>query len=291
MNKIITEITPLSSKDCFYLIDRYKDAFDYPLHRHEEYELNFIENCDGARRIVGDSMEELGRYDLALIGGGLEHMWEQHKCEGGRIREVTVQFSSDLLGESLLAKNQMKSLELMLERCRSGIAFEVPAIMRIYSRIDEITRIQSGFYRVLKLFEILYELSIEESCHTLASRSFANVKVSSDSRRVHKVEEYINNNYSKEIRLQTLSDLVGMTPAAFSRFFKLRTGRTISDYIIDMRLGYASRLLADSTMSIVEICYECGFNNVSNFNRIFKRKKGCSPKVFRENYRKNKVIV
>lgn len=291
MNKIITEITPLSSKDCFYLIDRYKDAFDYPLHRHEEYELNFIENCDGARRIVGDSMEELGRYDLALIGGGLEHMWEQHKCEGGRIREVTIQFSSDLLGESLLAKNQMKSLELMLERCRSGIAFEVPAIMRIYSRIDEITRIQSGFYRVLKLFEILYELSLEESCHTLASTSFANVKVSSDSRRVHKVEEYINSNYSKEIRLQTLSDLVGMTPAAFSRFFKLRTGRTISDYIIDMRLGYASRLLADSTMSIVEICYECGFNNVSNFNRIFKRKKGCSPKVFRENYRKNKVIV
>ncbi len=291
MNKIITEITPLSSKDCFYLIDRYKDAFDYPLHRHEEYELNFIENCDGARRIVGDNMEELGRYDLALIGGGLEHMWEQHKCEGGRIREVTIQFSPDLLGESLLAKNQMKSLELMFERCRSGIAFEVPAIMRIYSRIDEITRIQSGFYRVLKLFEILYELSLEESCHTLASTSFANVKVSSDSRRVHKVEEYINNNYSKEIRLQTLSDLVGMTPAAFSRFFKLRTGRTISDYIIDMRLGYASRLLADSTMSIVEICYECGFNNVSNFNRIFKRKKGCSPKVFRENYRKNKVIV
>ena len=291
MNKIITEITPLSSKDCFYLIDRYKDSFDYPLHRHEEYELNFIENCDGARRIVGDSMEELGRYDLALVGGGLEHMWDQYNCEGGRIREVTIQFSPDLLGESLLAKNQMKSLELMFERCRSGIAFEMPAIMRIYSRIDEITRIQSGFYRVLKLLEILYELSLEECCHTLASTSFANVKVSSDSRRVHKVEEYINNNYSKEIRLQTLSNLAGMTPAAFSRFFKLRTGRTISDYIIDMRLGYASRLLADSTMSKVEICYECGFNNVSNFNRIFKRKKGCSPKVFRENYRKNKVIV
>ena len=125
----------------------------------------------------------------------------------------------------------------------------------------------------------------------LSSSSFANVSTVSDSRRVRKVEEYINKNYNKEIRLQSLADLIGMTPTAFSRFFKLRTGRTISDYIIDLRLGYASRLLADSTMSIVEICYECGFNNVSNFNRIFKRKKGCSPKVFRENYRKNKIIV
>ena len=108
---------------------------------------------------------------------------------------------------------------------------------------------------------------------------------------MQKVEEYIDNNYSSEIRLQTLSDMVGMTPTAFSRFFKLRTGKTISDYIIDIRLGVASRKLVDSTMSVAEICYDCGFNNVSNFNRIFKRKKGCSPKLFRENYRKNKVVV
>lgn len=291
MNKVITEITPLSSKDCFYLVDRYKENFDYPLHRHAEYELNFVENCRGARRIVGDSIELLDNYDLALVGGGLEHTWEQHECDSRNIREVTIQFSADLLGDSLLAKNQMKSLDVMFERSRNGIAFEASAIMRLYTKIDEITRLQSGFYRVLKLLEILYELSIEEKFHQLSSSSFANVSTSSDSRRVRRVEDYINKNYNKEIRLQTLADLIGMTPTAFSRFFKLRTGRTISDYIIDMRLGYAARLLADSTMSIVEICYECGFNNVSNFNRIFKRKKECSPKVFRENYRKNKVIV
>ena len=130
-----------------------------------------------------------------------------------------------------------------------------------------------------------------EGSHELSSTSFAHSRISSDSRRVQKVEEYIDNNYSSEIRLQTLSDMVGMTPTAFSRFFKLRTGKTISDYIIDIRLGVASRKLVDSTMSVAEICYDCGFNNVSNFNRIFKRKKGCSPKLFRENYRKNKVVV
>lgn len=291
MSKVITEITPLSSKDCFYLIDRYKDNFDYPIHRHSEFELNFVENCLGARRIVGDNMEVLGNYDLALIGGGLEHVWEQYKCTDTSIREVTIQFSGDLFGDSLLAKNQLKSLHDMLERSKSGIAFDVSAIMRIYAKIDEITRAQAGFYRVLKLMEILYELSLESNYRVLASSSFSNTIFTSDSRRVQKVEEYISKNYSEEIRLQTLSELVGMTPTAFSRFFKLRTGRTISDYIIDIRLGYASRLLVDSSMSIVEICYQCGFNNVSNFNRIFKKKKLCSPKAFRENYRKNKIVV
>lgn len=81
--------------------------------------------------------------------------------------------------------------------------------------------------------------------------------------------------------------MVGMTEVSFSRFFKLRTGKNLSDYIIDLRLGHATRLLVDSTMAIAEICYECGFNNLSNFNRIFKKKKNCSPKEFRDNYRKN----
>ena len=78
---------------------------------------------------------------------------------------------------------------------------------------------------------------------------------------------------------------------SFSRFFKLRTGKNLSDYIIDIRLGYAARLLVDSTMSVAEICYECGFNNLSNFNRIFKKKKECSPKEFRDNYRKKKKLI
>ena len=117
------------------------------------------------------------------------------------------------------------------------------------------------------------------------------IHIYSDSRRVQKVQEYINTHYQEEIRLGQLADMVGMTDVSFSRFFKLRTGKNLSDYIIDIRLGFASRLLVDSTMSIAEICYECGFNNLSNFNRIFKKKKSCSPKEFRENYRKKKKLI
>jgi transcriptional regulator GlxA family with amidase domain len=145
---------------------------------------------------------------------------------------------------------------------------------------------------VLDFLTILYELSLfSDSARTLSSSSFAKISVQSDSRRVQKVQEYINAHYREEIRLSDLANLIKMTPVAFSRFFKLRTGEGLTDYIIAMRLGHAARLLVDSTMSISEICYACGFNNLSNFNRIFKKKKGCSPKEFRENYRKKKVVV
>ncbi|MGM9804103.1 MAG: AraC family transcriptional regulator [Muribaculaceae bacterium] len=291
MSRIITEITPLGAEDCFYLIDRYKDSFNYPIHKHGEIELNFVENCRGAQRVVGDSIEELADYDLALIGGNLEHAWEQNNARTGGIREITIQFSPDLLGENFLSKNQLSSIRNLLNKAKRGVAFGMPAIMKVYSILDDITHTQPGFYRVIKLLTILYELSVDDHAHVLSSSSFARQRVSSDSRRVQKVEDYIDKNYNTEIRLQELSDMVGMTPTAFSRFFKLRTGKTISEYIIDIRLGVAMRQLVDSTMSVAEICYDCGFNNVSNFNRLFKRKKGCSPKTFRENYRKNKIVV
>ena len=291
MDKIITEITPLEEKDCFYLVDRNKDSFTYPLHKHDEIELNFVENCSGARRIVGDSIEVLGKYDLALVGSNLEHTWEQNVCESQKVREITIQFDPNLFGDTLLSKSQMHTIQQLLDNAKNGVAFGMSAIMKIYSRLEEITQTQPGFYRVIKLLEILYELSMDDDYRKLASSSFANVAVSTESRRVRKVEEYIDLNYKQEVRLQTLSDLAGMTASAFSRFFKLRTGKTVQEYIIDVRIGHAARQLVDSTKSIAEICIDCGFNNISNFNRIFKKKKGCSPSLFRDNYYKNKVIV
>lgn len=291
MNKIITEITPLSEKDCFYLVDRYKDRFTFPVHRHEEYELNFLANCDGARRVVGDSMETVGEYDLVLIGNNIEHGWEQHQCNNDRIREITIQFSHDLFGESLLAKTQLASIRRMLEISSNGIVFSSGSIMKVFNRLDNLTKIDSGFYGMIELMAILYELAEEGNYRRLSSSSFASLRPNGDSRRVQKVQDYINQNYKEDIRLGDLAALVGMTPTAFSRFFKLRTGRSISDYVIDIRLGHATRQLVDSTTSVAEICYECGFNNVSNFNRIFKKKKGNSPKVFREIYQRHKILV
>ncbi len=125
-------------------------------------------------------------------------------------------------------------------------------------------------------------------CQVLPSRKSAFIRIAAVCRKCRNILMPI---IGKRSASNQLADMVGMTPVSFSRFFKLRTGKNLSDYIIDIRLGFAARLLVDSTMSIAEICYECGFNNLSNFNRIFKKKKECSPKEFRENYRKKKKLV
>jgi len=288
----INEITPLSEKDCFYIADRRKTEFTYPLHHHFENELNYIENASGVRRIVGDSVETIGNYDLTLITGEeLEHVWEQHECQSMNIREITIQFSSSLFSDGLFRKNQFDSIRKMFEKAKKGLNFPMEAIMKVYGLLDSLSSESEGFYAVLKFLSILYELSLFDNVRTLASSSFANIDDSNESRRVQKISEYVNAHYKDNIHLDKLANLVGMAPESLSRFFKIRSGKTVSEYIIDIRLGYAARQLADTTNSISEVCYDCGFNNLSNFNRIFKKKKGCTPKEFRENFRKTKVIV
>ena len=291
-NYIIREIPPLSERDFFYIADRHKSEFTYPIHYHTEYELNFVENAAGVRRVVGDSAEVIGNFDLVLITGkDLEHVWEQHECTSHDIREITIQFSPNIFSKNFEVKKQFASIWRMLERAQCGLCFPQQAIMKVYNLLDKLTSEEQGFYAVLDFLSILYELSLYDDARVLASSSFAKIENFSDSRRIQKVQKYISEHYREDIRLNQLSDMVGMTPVSFSRFFRLRTGKTLSDYIIDIRLGFATRLLVDSSRTVAEICYDCGFNNLSNFNRMFKRKRNCSPKEFRDSYRKKKVVI
>ena len=292
MSKVFTEITRLSDKDCFYIVERHKTEFTYPLHRHKEFELNFIERGKGVRRIVGDSVEEIGDYDLVLIGcEDLEHVWEQGTCVSKDIREITIQFSANIFSGDLLAKNQFASIEKMLQNARHGLAFPMSAIMKVYSTLDAIPNEPERFVQFLKTLYVLYELSISDDARVLASGSFAHSARGKENNRVQKVKQYINDHYAQALRLDDLAAMVGMSPVAFSRFFRQRTGRTLSDYIVDIRLGYAARMLVDTAKNISEICYECGFNNLSNFNRTFKAKRHYTPRDFRAMFKKNKVMV
>lgn len=279
-------------KDVLYIADRQKKEFTYPIHNHAVYELNFVEHAAGVRRIVGDSTEIIGDYDLVLItSADLEHVWEQNECQSEDIREITVQFDFNMSEDDLMGRNPFESIRKMMNEAKKGLCFPLKAIMKVYPMLDKLSSIKDGFYAVTQFMSILYELSLCDGARTLATSSYAKITVEDDSRRILKVKNYINKNYMDEIRLAMMADMAGMSPSAFSRFFKLHTGRNLIDYIIDIRLGYASRLLVDTPDSISKISFECGFNNLSNFNRIFKRKKGCSPSEFRENYRKTRVIV
>ena len=256
--KVIREITPLSDRDFFYIADRSKSEFTYPIHSHLEYELNFTERAKGVRRIVGDSIEVIGDYDLVLIASkDLEHMWEQYECKSERVREITIQFSHDLFTNNFINKGQFNSIRRLLDRARKGVAFPMSAILKIYPQIDTLSSEKDGFYSVLKFFSILHELSLCEDYKVLSSSEFAKIETHSDSRRVQQVQAFINDNYKSDIRLPALAKMAGMTPVAFSRFFKLRTGKSLSDYIIDIRLGYASRFLAESRSEERRVGKEC----------------------------------
>ena len=291
--KVIHEITPLGANDFMYVADRHKQVMDYPIHHHNVMELNFVENAAGCRRIVGDSSEVIDDIDLVLITSpDLEHVWEQYECRSDDIHEVTVQFNIDFESENTAFRtNPFKSIYKMMERAKHGLAFSRPAIMTVYNRLTHLSVIEESFFTAQELLYILYELSKFDDARELSSSSYAKVHVDSESRRVLNVKNYIDQHYKDEIRLEQLSDLIGMTPTAFSRYFRHRTGKTLSEYILDIRLGYAARRLVDTTDTVAEICYCCGFNTLSNFNRQFRKRKGCSPTEFREKYCKTKVII
>jgi len=280
---ILREITPLTSSDCFTLFSRVKTAFDFPLHYHEELELNFIMNAKGAKRVVGDHIAEIDDLELVLVGSNLPHVWQTHKCKSKEIKEVTIQFHKDLFDEKLLHRNQLSFIRSMLEKSSRGILFSRQTIEQIAPRLMQLQQKQ-GFDSVLELMSILNDLSVSRNKHSLSAATFNNVNLSHNSRRVQEAFKYMNQNFDKPISLAEVARLSNMTEVSFSRFFKARTGISFIDSVSEMRLGHASRMLIDTTQSIAEIAYHCGFNNISNFNRIFKKKKGCTPKEFRENY-------
>lgn len=285
--EILKEIIPLTQNDCFTVFSRLKANFDFPLHYHDELELNMIVNAKGAQRVIGDHMKEIEELELVLVGSNLQHAWFTHKCKSKEITEVTIQFHKDLFDEKMLKRNQLSFIRRMFEQAARGIAFSKETASALTDRILNLNQ-KHGFNGVLELFSILHELSVSSNMQLLSDASFNNTKnFSYNSRRVEKVMEYMNANFDRSITLNEVAKLANMTQTAFSRFFKTRTGVNFIDSLNDIRLGHASRMLIETTETVSEIAFNCGFNNIANFNRLFKKKKNCTPKEFRESYNKS----
>lgn len=290
MTKIYREITPLTSNDCFTVFSRTKNKFDFPLHFHDEFELNFIENAAGAKRIVGDSIEVISDIELVLVGSNTPHGWFTHECKSEKIYEITLQFHKDLFDEKFLNRNQLSFIRSLLERSPRGISFSKEAISLIKPRLMSLSQ-TNGFCSIMELMSILHDLSVSRNMKTLTTLSFVNNNATYDSRRIEKAFEYMKNNYEKEISLEDISKIVNMSVVSFSRFIKKSTGKTFIDSFNDIRLGHASRLLIDTRLSIAEVSYKCGYNNLSYFNRIFKKKHSHTPKEFRDNYSGTRAFI
>lgn len=277
---ILKETPPLKKSDCFSVFARHKTKFDFPVHYHEEYELNFIENAKGVKRIVGDSVEEIENWELVLIGPNIPHAWFTHKCKTDFF-EITIQFHRDLFHEVFLKRAQLSSIRSLFEASLKGILFSTETIQQIAPRLKELDH-KTGFDSVVELMSILNELSMDTNSRCLSGEKIYNADyVYMDSVRMEKLIDFMNANFHRPVRLGEAAELVNMAETAFSRFFKAKTGTNFVDFLNDIRLSHASRMLIDTKDSITDIAAACGFTNISNFNRTFKREKGLPPKDFR----------
>lgn len=285
MRESFNEISRLEPLDIFYVGERIKTYFEYPAHCHEVYELNFVENAAGVVRTIGDSRETIGNLDLVLITGAkLVHVWEQGTCPQHEIHEITIHIDPDTFHGPLIDKRAFASIRRMIERAQRGLAFPEAAIQIVREDIVNLAQSIDSFASVIRLFNLLYRLSLVEDAHELSSSAFVDTRDGNEDERVKLVKEHIAAHYMHDICLQEMADIAHMSAESFSRFFRNKTGRTPNRYLIDYRLGIAARMLLTTRQSVSEIGFACGFNTLSHFNRLFRVSKGCTPSEFREQF-------
>jgi AraC-like DNA-binding protein len=274
-NQIHREITPLQEDDCFLVFDRKRKLFNFPIHFHPEYELNFIANAKGARRVVGDHMGVIDNLELVMVGPNLYHGWENDKNNGEEpLHEITIQFPRDLFEGQLLYKNILKPVRELLQNSNRGVRFSESATQMAAERLTQISK-KRGFDSYMEFQSLLYDLAISRDQQLLTNISFQKNNDFFNSDRIEKIYNFVRENYGNRIMLEDAANLLNMSIVSFSRLIKQRTGKSFIDFVNEVRLG---------NKSVSEVCYECGFNNISNFNRTFKKKQNCTPSEFRTNF-------
>ena len=283
---IYQEITPLSTPDVFVVIDSSNNGFDYPIHNHPEYELNLIMGMSGTR-IVGDSIERYTDYDLVLLGPYLYHKWDGdvHLQNSGQpYRVITIQFGMGLMGGQFFQKEQFGKIRKLLQDSSEGIKFDGKTLEEATNIMINLTD-DKGFMNVIQFLQLLDLLSkSSETCY-LSSEGFSSKVLSTHSNRIQMAYSYILKHYAKiNLKIGEVAKQVNMSDSAFSHFFQKYAFRSFTQFLVDIRIGHACKLLLDTDETIGQISYESGFNNLANFNRLFKKYRQCTPVEFRRRY-------
>ena len=277
MNEIQQEIVPITQDDLFVILNHPNAKFDYPIHCHPEYEINLVMKTAGTR-VVGDYEEAFDDLDIVMTGPFVPHVWKSDLLTN---HVITIQFSSDLLSFQMINKRLFMPIRQLLVDSTQGLQFYGSEAEMIRDEIMELTRIQ-GFQTATKFLNLLNFMATAPR-RKLVSNMYEseNLVNSSKSRRISKACKYIEENISQKISLAEVAALVNMSESAFSHFFKKKTGISFITYVNNLRVAKACDLLASTSLSASEICYDCGFNNKSNFIRIFTKRKNMTPIEYR----------
>lgn len=261
------------------------DYFYNPLHFHPEYELTLILKGFGQRQ-VGDSIENFGTGDLVLIGSELPHVWKcdevfmSHKSPY-KVQAVVIKFLRDFPGSSFFQRPEMAMIRKLLEEVSlSGLKLEGRLKQQVENIILQLPRLNDSD-RFINLLFILNIISQSDEYRVLASHTYRSEKVE-NIHRINIVLDYIMEHFNEELSLETIASRINMNRNAFCRFFKKGTRKNLFTVINEVRIRKACQHLIETDMNILQICFACGFNNISNFNRVFKRLTGTSPLQYRQ---------
>jgi len=247
-------------------------------HFHPEIELVYINKAKGKRHI-GNHLSYFNNSQLILLGANLPHYGFTDMFTN-RGSETIVQFKPDFLGESLFDIPEMSAIKSLLEKAKKGILFNQEIKKIIGPKIESLINYE-GFERILKLLDILNDLALSDNYTLLNVDGFSFESSTQDSAKIDTIYKHINNNFQKSITLDEIADVASMTVPAFCRYFKKATGKTFTKLVNEYRVVHATKLLSESQSSITDICFECGFNNFSHFNKLFKEFTGKSASKYR----------
>ncbi len=283
--KELLEQIKLNPDESFF-IGIFQDHIDKShWHYHQEFELSFITEGSG-KRIVGDSIEEFHPGDLIFIGPRIPHVWfpeETHRWQhsGRTLESVYMLFNQDILPEALTTLPEFSHIRQAVQLSERGIRITgetLNEVSRIMLQLPYMSRIK----RLMMFYEIMDLIGKSDSFSFLASEDYIKTKFEPGNKRVTRIHEFLMKNYQGDIDLKEIAEVAHMAPASVCRFFKNSTGLTIFEYLNKIKINYSCQLLLNTDLNILDISYDCGFNNLSHFNKQFKKFIGATPSEFRK---------
>ena len=298
--KAVLEKTPRAQWESFHCEIVRGSSYHATWHFHPEYQLTLVMESRG-HRMVGDNITRLRRGDLVLVGANLPHVWHQEtriaecRLRNGAARSngkspavhaIIVRFLDTFLGGEFLQKPELEPVQRLLRKAARGLHITGRTRDIVVEAMHRLAAAR-GLARIRELLAILDVLATSRDVKPIASAGFVPRFSSDDQERMQRVFNYIDRHLTDEIDRTRAAAEVHLSPGAFSRFFKLRTGRTLPEYVNTLRIGRACEMLADDKWKVADIAMECGYSNLANFNRHFRTITKSSPREYRGRFRAN----
>ena len=285
------EKVPIHLTSSIYVKREITPYMDYPWHYHPEFEIIFVEKSYGIR-LMGNHIGNFNDGDLMFISPNLPHVWRNDKdfCENNKdlfVDVYVIQFHEDALTKGFFDLPEFTHIKELFKRGQQGVLIIKEADKKLISELIKGVYKSNGIERLILFFRTLEIIANTTDYQLLSSLGYTNSVSNADTERINRVMNYMMDNYKQKIELDEIADLVNLNRSSFCRYFKNKTHKTCSQFLNEIRIANACKLLITGEMTISQICYEIGYNNISHFNRQFKLINGLTAKEYTRNYLKN----